>query len=258
MNKKNYSDFKILIITQDDPFYIKEFFDEFLKNYHDHSEISGIVICSTMGKKSKYKLIKQMYNFYGLLDFTRMTFRYSLIKVKGNSLENLFNLYKIPVFRANNVNSDDFINYWKKQGITVLVSIAAPQIFKINLLNLPEWGCINIHSGKLPNYRGMMPNFWQMFHNEKSIGITVHTMDEKIDRGKYVLQQDVNIDPNESLDSLIKRTKRLGAHNIIEVLKQIKEGNISYLPASNEKGSYYTFPTKKEVKEFRKKRKKIL
>jgi len=46
----------------------------------------------------------------------------------------------------------------------VIFSVSAPQILKKNLIKLPNWGCINVHTAKLPEYRGMVPNFWAMYH----------------------------------------------------------------------------------------------
>ncbi len=254
VNKK----LNLLFITQEDPFYIRMFFEEFLKNYSNKDEIKGIVICSTMGKTSIIKLVKQMYNFYGLVDFLRIVWRYILVRIKRNTLHTLFRLYNVSVYRTNDVNGDAFISYWGQQNLDIIISIAAPKIFKEKLLTLPKWGCINIHHAKLPNYRGMMPTFWQMYHREKVLGVTVHKMNPKIDEGEIILQREILIEENESLDSLIKRTKRIGAHCIIEILKLIKNNKVKYLANFPEKGNYFSFPTKKDVCTFRQQGKKLL
>ena len=249
---------RILFVTQDDPFYIRIFFDEFLKEYANNVTILGAVICPTMGKKTLYKMAKQMLDFYGIRDFWRMVWRFVAIKFKKNTLENLFNAYHIEIFKPNNINSTDFLNYWSCKHVDVIVSIAAPVIFKDKLLNLPRWGCLNIHHAKLPFYRGMMPNFWQMYHKEKSTGVTVHRMNNKIDEGEIILQRDIPMEHNESLDVLIKRTKRFGAHCIIEALDKIKNNTVTYMPNHPQEGSYFTFPSKNNVQEFRRRGYKIL
>jgi methionyl-tRNA formyltransferase len=252
------NNFKILFITQEDPFYIKTFFQEFLNKYPYKKNIAGVVICSTMGKTSILKQAKQMYNFYGFIDFVRMGLRYVRVKLSGKDISHLMQQYNIPVYFDNNINDDIFINYWAKQNIDVIVSVAAPKIFREKLLKLPKKGCINMHSAKLPFYKGMMPVFWQMFYGEKTIGLTIHEMNDKLDEGKIILQKETAINPEESLDTLIKRTKKMMAYNLIEVLELCKKNKITYLPKSEEPGSYYTFPTKEEVSEFRRKGKKIL
>jgi len=71
---------KFIFITQEDPFYVKTFFENFFKNYKDLDEIEGVVICRTMGR-SFPKLLKQMYGFYGTIDFGRVGVRYLANKV---------------------------------------------------------------------------------------------------------------------------------------------------------------------------------
>lgn len=254
----NENKLRILFVTQDDPFYIRIFFEEFLKCYENQVNILGVVICPTMGKKSISRMASQMFDFYGLKDFLRMLWRFFLVKITRSTLEELIKAHQIPVFKSTNVNGTDFIDFWKKENLNVIISIAAPQVFKKSILELPRWGCLNIHHAKLPFYRGMLPNFWQMYHGEKRAGITVHRMNSKIDEGGIILQREVPIGDNESLDTLIRRTKRIGARYIMEALELIRNNAVTYLPNSVEKGSYFTFPTKEDVLKFRRQGKRIL
>jgi methionyl-tRNA formyltransferase len=247
-----------LFITQDDPFYIRLFFEEFLKYYSDKNEISGVVICPTMGEKTIISLINQMYSFYGIRDFCKMTLRYLSAKFKGDTLENICRHYDITVHKECDINSDLFLDYWREKNLDVIVSVAAPTIFKKGLLELPNWGCINIHHAKLPFYRGMMPNFWQMYHSEENAGITVHRINAGIDEGEIILQREIPIEKDDSLDSLIKRSKKIGAHCIIEALDMIKKCSVTYISNHKEKGSYFSFPSREEVREFKRRGKKIL
>ena len=73
---KNYENLNILFITQEDPFYVQLFFEEFLKNFRDPSRIKGVIICSTLGKNSLLQLAKQMLNFYGIFGFMLMSSKY--------------------------------------------------------------------------------------------------------------------------------------------------------------------------------------
>lgn len=251
-NKKMNNGSKILFITQNDPFYIRIFFEEFLKNYKEGESILGVVICPTMGKKSPFRTARQMLDFYGFIDFFRMLFRYFIVTINRNTLEGLFTKQSIPFYKERNVNSPSFIEYWKIKRPDVIVSVAAPVKFNKTLLQFPTWGCINIHHARLPFYKGMMPNFWQMYYGESKLGITVHKMNEKIDEGGIILQKDVLLDGMASLDAVIKHTKRIGAHCIIEVLGRIKKGSVSFLPNLTKERSYFSFPTKEAVQEFRK------
>jgi len=138
------------------------------------------------------------------------------------------------------------------------ISVAAPQIFKEKLIKLPSRGCINIHNSKLPKYRGMLPNFWQMFNGEKAVGTTIHFINAGIDDGDILFQKETPIEPGESLDSLIKRTKKLGAIFMIDAVLSLKQGPVKPLPNRKEEATYFTFPTKEQAKEFRKRGYKLL
>jgi len=258
----------ILFITQRDPFYTRIFFEEFLKRYPNLEEIKGIVICKTMGKNSLRKMVGQMYDFYGLKDFLRMGVRFighkllakicGFLKVaKFYTIEQTFRYHNIGVIKRNDINSTDFLQEMAGKDLDLVVSVAAPKIFKKALLELPRYGCINIHTAKLPKYRGMMPNFWNLYHDEKNTGITIHTMDEKIDAGKIILQKEVAIKEGESLDSLTKRTKKIGAELMLETLRQIKGGEARYSDYPKAESSYYSFPKKEDVRELRRRGKRI-
>lgn len=260
---------KILFITQDDPFYVRLFFEEFFAHYPRREEIAGVVIARAMGKRSYATLARQMYRFYGPLDFVRMGTRYALRKLSGfmpgvfgknggQTLAQLCGRYGVPVIHESRINSLAFLKTVEEMKIDLIVSVAAPVIFKEPIIRLPRYGCINIHHAPLPKYRGMMPNFWQMYHGEKRVGMTVHEINPKIDDGRIILQREVDIDPVESLDSLIKRTKRLGAHLVIEAIESIRAGTVQYRENKAEEGSYFSFPTREDVKEFRRRGKRIL
>jgi len=221
--------FNILIITQEDPFYIRLFFEEFLKNFKPLKEIKGVVIAPTMGKNSVIKLIKQMYEFYGFWDFTKVGFRFLYFRFLGKvskaisldrfySIDQVCRFYKVPVQITKNVNSEEFLEEIKKMDLDLIISVAAPQIFKEKLIKIPKKGCINIHNSKLPKYRGMLPNFWQMFHGEKSVGTTIHRINDGIDDGDILFQIETLILPDESLESVICKTKKIGAGLMIEAI----------------------------------------
>jgi len=260
---------RLLFITQDDPFYVRIFFEEFFKHYKSLHEIAAVVIAHAMGKKSYAKLARQMYDFYGPVNFTRMGTKYALRKMLahlpnafrkngGFNLAQLCSHYGIPVLYESRINSQDFLKTVRNMNIDLIISVAAPVIFKKDIIQLPKYGCINIHHAPLPKYRGMMPNFWQMYHNEKRVGMTIHEINPKIDDGRIILQKEVDIEPGETLDALIKRTKRIGAHLMIEAIEMIRRGNVKYLENKESEGTYFSFPTKEDVREFKKRGKRIL
>ena len=258
------SDFKVLMITQEDPFYVRIFFEEFFANYKPLGDIAGVVIAPTMAKKSSSSLARQMFDFYGPVDFLRMGTRYAWYKVcdktstyipmkKSYSISHTCSRYNVPVMHRGNINSPEFLKEIEGMDIDLIVSVAASQIFKERLINLPKKGCINVHNSKLPKYRGMLPNFWQMFHGEKTIGTTVHRINVGVDDGDILIQKETSLIERETLDSVICRTKKISAELIIEAINGIKNDSLSPIPNPSEGATYFTFPTKKDAQEFRRK-----
>ena len=255
--------FKILFITQDDPFYVKIFFEEFFKEYDSLKEISGVIIASSMGKKNVFQLGRQMLEFYGPADFFKMGRKYLRVRLSAlsngvlnreghSNLAQLCKFYGIKYFLTNAINSESVLKQLQEMDLDLIISVAAPVLFKQDLISLPRYGCINIHNAKLPKYRGMMPNFWQMYHGEKTTGITIHEINPKIDDGRILFQEEMEIAEGETLDSLIRKTKKAGAHMMIEAIRQIKRGAVQYLENPAAEGSYYSFPKREDVKEFKK------
>ena len=96
-----------------------------------------------------------------------------------------------------------------------------------------------------------------MAGGEKKAGITVHKIETGIDTGDIITQRFVPIEPGETLDNLIRKTKKENARIIIDVIKDIRNHKVKYRKMEGE-GSYFTFPSRKDVKEFKRRGGKIL
>lgn len=250
---------RFIFITEEDPFYVYLFFQHFFAKFHfESTELMGIVILAPFYKKNIWALAKKMYHFYGIVDFIRMGFKYLIKKLNRKSIRNLAQHYHVSILDVQNVNDAYFLNELRKMDIELVISVAAPQKFKEELLQLPNLGCINIHSGKLPKYRGMMPSFWTLLHDEEYGAVTIHKMNENLDDGEIILQQEVKIKSDETLNSYIRMTKKLGAEMMLEVIRDIGTGNYQLKPNDKSQASYFSFPNREDVKRFRSKGKKLL
>ncbi len=260
---------KLIFITQDDPFYVRCFFEEFFRIYPFPKEIEYVVIQSPMGKKSMARLIRQMYGFYGWEDFWRIGLRYLwaknlnfmgklLSQKEWLNISALCRVHGIGVLYKKDLHHPEFLKEIREKGIDLIVSVAAPTIFRRELIDLPRLGCINIHHAPLPRYKGMMPNFWQLYHGEKTVGITIHKINPRIDEGEIILQKKVTVIAGESLDALIKRTKRLGAHCMAEAIERVRKSGVQPIENRIDQSSYFSFPTKQDVRKFRQMGHKLL
>jgi len=137
-----------------------------------------------------------------------------------------------------------------------LVSILGNQIFKNNIIKLAPKGCINLHTALLPKYRGLMPTFWVLKNNEEFTGVSVFFVDEGIDSGPIIVQKKVKIG-NISQSSLIEITKKLGMDAIIEAIDLIDNDKFNLITNNDNEMTYYTFPSREDVIEFKRKGKKF-
>jgi methionyl-tRNA formyltransferase len=253
---------RIEFLTQDDPLYVLPFFEEFVRNYASEFEILQISSSPTMGKRSRTQMLKELTSLYGPIGVARLIARAGISRVLGSlgkgkgashyyTLSQLAGAYGIPHLSIGNPNAAEFVNSVEQRSPDLLVSVACPYILKEPLLKIAPLGAINIHHAPLPRYKGMMPTFWQMYHGEKSVGLTIHYMVAKIDEGVALYQGDQAIEPGESLDGLIQRSKRHGAHCMAQVLRSIQSNAPTRITLDHSKGTYFTFPTAEEIREFR-------
>jgi methionyl-tRNA formyltransferase len=252
---------RIEFLTQDDPLYVLPFFDEFVRNYASEFDIVHIAASPTMGKRSRRQMIKELIQLYGVLGMARLVTRLAFAKASGklskkagaarySTLAQLCRAYGIPHSQIGKPNAPEFVDSMRKRAPDLLISVACPFVLKEPLLTIAPKGVINIHHAPLPRYKGMMPTFWQMFHGEKAVGLTIHYMVAKIDEGEALFQDEQAIEHGESLDHLIQRSKRHGAHCMAKVVRQIREGTAARAALDHSKGSYFTFPTAAEIREF--------
>lgn len=252
----------IEFLTQDDPLYILPFFDEFFRGYGGQFEIAQISSCRIMGKRSRRKLAGELLYLYGAAGLFRLGARAVRNRLLGSrpmpkgaqryySLRQVASAYGVPYVLVSDPNSKEYRASLAARKPDLLASVACPIILKKPVLQIPPMGCINIHHAPLPHYQGMMPTFWQMYHQEKSVGVTIHHMTENLDDGDALLQDHSEIQAGETLDALIQRSKRHGAHCMAKVLDQLARGAVRRIPIDASKGSYFTFPTAEEVSTFR-------
>jgi methionyl-tRNA formyltransferase len=242
---------RLAIITEDDPLYVRAFFEEFV---HDprlpHVADVQCVLLQPPFRESRWKLARRMLGFWGPLGFVRTAIKLAWLRGHGRTCRRVLHRAGFVCRDETDVNSTECVSQLRHLSLDVILSVAAPQIFREPLLQVPSWGCINVHSGCLPRYRGMMPVFWQMAHAERQIGVTVHTITEEIDGGDILKQVLTDTVAGESLTAAILRTKRLGARMVVEVLQDIQAGRVTRTPMNIREGSYFSFPKPAEVRAF--------
>ena len=245
---------KILIITQDEPFYLFENLEYLISLLPKEVLVVGCVVneVSPFGKKESFKdkSLKTL-RIFGWKFFSYYSVKFIKRKLfQQKSVRKLLEKNNIPVIHLNeNINSENSLNLIKSYTPDLLVSILGNQIFKERLINLAPKGCINLHTALLPKYRGLMPTFWVLKNKEKHTGVSVFFVDKGIDSGPIIVQKKVEI-KNRTLEELIKLTKQIGMESIAEAILLIRDNKVQLIPNPSEQKSYYSFPKKEDVKEF--------
>lgn len=242
---------RVLFVTEDDPLYVIRLFEVFFRQYpRETIEVCGITIDRPF-HEPPWKTFSRMLRFYGFAGVARLTGRFLQAKVRGRSIGRLAAEHSIPMIPGRSVNAPEYVETVRRMSPDLIVSVAAPEIFRKEILRTPRCGCINVHSGRLPVYRGMMPTFWQMMRGENEVTVTVHEMVEVLDGGKILGTVAVPVRQSDSLDRVITATKQEGARLLIEVLDQIRRGQTAGVPVDMSAASYFSFPKREHVSEFR-------
>lgn len=131
----------------------------------------------------------------------------------------------LKIFQPEKVNNnEEFINELKALNPDVICVVAYGKLLPKEILDIPPYGCINVHASLLPKYRGAAPVQWAVLNGDKTTGVTTMYMDIGMDTGDMILKQEVEIGENETTGELWDRLKEIGGKLLVETLKQIEKG----------------------------------
>lgn len=146
--------------------------------------------------------------------------------VKSAALE-----YGLPIYQPLSLRKGDdaaeAIKLLRKIDPDIIVVTAYGQILPKEVLELPKYGCINIHASLLPKYRGAAPINWVLLNGEKETGVTSMQMSEGLDTGDMLIKKSTEIGENETYQELYSRLSHMGAEVLAETLDAIENGSLS-------------------------------
>ena len=135
--------------------------------------------------------------------------------------------HNIPVYQPVRARDEAFVDEMRALNPDVMVVIAFGQILPKSLLELPKYGCVNIHASLLPKYRGAAPIQWAVINGDEETGITTMMMDVEMDTGDMLEKTVVKLDPEETGGSLFDRLSLLGGDLILSTLSKLEKGEIT-------------------------------
>ena len=175
-------------------------------------------------KESLKSVVEAGYNIQAVVTNTD--------KPKGRGMKMLYSPVKeyaleknLPILQPEKIrNNDEFLEEIKKLNPDIICVVAYGKIIPKTILDIPKYGCINVHGSLLPKYRGAAPIQWAVLNGDSVTGVTTMYMNEKMDEGDIILKEEVEIGENETTGELWEKLSKLGSKLLVKTLRQIEEG----------------------------------
>jgi len=151
---------------------------------------------------------------------------------------------------VDDINCSAQVEELRKMPPQLIISIRFGQILREQIIKIPQFGVVNLHSGILPKYRGVMASFWAILKGERWIGTTLHYIeDSKIDTGKVIAISRREVNFAASLIENILALYEVGCADIIEFLKKVENGKKIELLEQKDLGdsAYYSYPAQEDL-----------
>lgn len=244
-----------LFFVLDEGIYHPMFLSQFLQKTRDR--VVGAALVTKIPEKNDVQgyLLKN-WRLFKLSEIVKMGFAKAGMKIRGKSVKAMLKEFGIPFFEVEqDINRKQYIDWIAEKKPDVIVS-SNPLIFGQEILKIPSICCLNRHSALLPSYRGVLPVFQAWRNNEKFVGASIHTMQKSVDKGKVLAQKKVEIKENDSLHSLYSKCFKASVEALLESLDKVRKKDFSTV--GENRPSYYSWPTKEQWQEFRKRNGKII
>ncbi|MPW26031.1 methionyl-tRNA formyltransferase [Alkalibaculum sp. M08DMB] len=151
---------------------------------------------------------------------------------------------KLDILQPANIKNIDAINAISKLNPDIVVVVAYGQLLPLEILNMPKYGCINIHASLLPRYRGSAPIHWSIINGEVETGVTTMYMDQGMDTGDIIYQEKVKIGDQTTVGELYEELAVLGTNLLLKTLADLETGTAPRKKQDEKLSSYAPLLTK--------------
>lgn len=142
-------------------------------------------------------------------------------KLNESAVKKYAKAASLHLLQPKNLKNEDFLNNLKALKANLHIVVAFRMLPKV-VWQMPEYGTFNLHASLLPNYRGAAPINWAIINGERKTGVSTFFIDEKIDTGEMILQEEIEIEPNEDAGSLHDKLMYLGSKMVLKTVKLIE------------------------------------
>jgi methionyl-tRNA formyltransferase len=143
----------------------------------------------------------------------------------------------LPVFQPEKVREEDFLEALRRLRPDLIAVAAFGQILPRTVLEAPSLGCLNVHPSLLPKFRGAAPINWTLIRGERVTGVTIMFMDEGMDTGDILLQEETPVGPEENAGELHDRLARSGADLLVRTIEGLLDGTIERRPQDSSRAT---------------------
>lgn len=150
--------------------------------------------------------------------------------VKGFAIEHNIDVYQPEKVKGN----EEFVQEIKKLNPDLICVVAYGKILPKEILDIPPYGCINVHGSLLPKYRGAAPIQWAVLNGDTVTGVTTMYMDVGMDTGDMILKEEVTIGEDETTGELWERLSKIGGELLVKTIKQIEDKTAPRIPQGND------------------------
>ena len=144
----------------------------------------------------------------------------------------------IPVFQPEKARDPESVARIAGERPEMIVVVAYGQILPPSILDIPEYGCINVHASLLPRYRGAAPINWAIARGETVTGVTIMKMDPGMDTGPMLHVREMPIGEDDTAETMFPKLSSLGAQALAEALGKLREGTLAEIPQDESRATY--------------------
>lgn len=166
-------------------------------------------------------------------------------KKENNLLLNEAKNHNISCITPNNFKEEESLSQFRRLNLDLAIVFSYGILLPKSFLDIPKYGCLNIHTSLLPKWRGASPIQHTLINNEKESGVTFILMNEKLDEGDIVYKKKILVDQDDNYEVLLKKITKIASSNLVQVIEKLSENEVN-MTKQSDKDATYCYKIKKE------------